>query len=94
MEAFNRVYGTDGIMERAEGYKLLSYGEALSENAELVSVINNHTYNIRGLTLGFKLRTFGGGIGNNIHLFSAYVHDPLRGYVTVYHLDSIGILPY
>lgn len=50
---------------------------------------------VRGITIGYKLRMFGGGIGKELHLFSALVHDPnVGGYRTVFHLDCVGRIVY
>ena len=91
---YNKVCGTSGEMHYVYGNQWKSVGYSLVHNAEILSTINNHAVNIRGITIGFNLRMFGGGIGNTYHLFSVYVHDPLVGYKYYLNLDCLGIIKY
>ena len=95
MNSYNSVCQTLGEMESVTGNQWKSLGLALSQNAEVLSTTNNHAVNVRGITIGYKLCMSGGGVGNKLYLFSAYVHDPLIGGYTYYnHLDYVGIIKY
>jgi len=91
---YNKVCGTSGSMHKVSGNQWKSLGRLLSNNAEIMSTTNNHAVNVRAITIGYKLRLFGGGIGNQPYLFSAYVHDPLIGYTNYPYLDCVGIIHY
>lgn len=95
IDSYNKVCKTSGRMSNPSGSEWLSLGGSLANNMEVLSTTNNHAINVRGITIGYKLNMFGGGIGNRLYLFSAYVHDPLIGGYRYYsRLDYVGIIRY
>lgn len=94
MEVMNKANSTNGSLYGFREDQLISLGAQLTKNFEVISVTNNHVVNLRGITYGYKLKMFFGGIGNKLHLFSAYVHDPNKGYTVTSYLQTVGIIKY
>ena len=93
-EVMNIANSSNGSLYGFREDQLASLGYKLTNNFEVISVTNNHVVNLRGITYGYKLKMFFGGIGNKLHLFSAYVHDPNKGYTVTSYLQTVGIIHY
>ena len=92
IEAYNKVNNTSFKLSRFRNKDVLSLGFHLRNNTEVISVTNNHAFNVRSITVGYRVHMFGGKVGNTLRLFSAGVHDPLVGYTTKHYLQTISLM--
>ena len=91
--AYNKVNGTTYRMSIFRRTDIRSLSYHIKNNADIITVTGNHAMNVRGITYGFRIRMFGGNIGNKLVLFSARVHDPLiGGYRSIGYLQTVGII--